>query len=71
MNRTAFSFLLCCVAAMAQTPAGQITGVVKDAAGAVVSGAEVKATQTATGAVHTATSGTAREYTLPDLTPGT
>ena len=71
MNRTAFSFLLCCVAAMAQTPAGQITGVVKDAAGAVVAGAEVKATQTATGAVHTATSGTAGEYTLPDLPPGT
>jgi hypothetical protein len=71
MNRTAFSFLLCCVAAMAQTPAGQITGVVKDAAGAVVAGAEVKATQTATGAVHTATSGTAGEYALPDLAPGT
>jgi hypothetical protein len=71
MNRTAFSFLLCCFAAMAQTPAGQITGVVKDAAGAVVAGAEVKATQTATGAVHTATSGTAGEYTLTDLPPGT
>ena len=71
MNNTAFSFLLCCVAAMAQTPAGQITGVVKDAAGAVVAGAEVKATQTATGAVHTATSGTAGEYALPDLPPGT
>ena len=71
MNRTVFSLLLCCVAAMAQTPVGQITGIVKDAAGAVVAGAEVKATQTATGAVHTATSGTAGEYTLPDLPPGT
>jgi hypothetical protein len=56
---------------MAQTPAGQITGVVKDAAGAVVAGAQVKATQTATGVAHTATSGTAGEYTLPDLPPGT
>jgi hypothetical protein len=71
MNRTVFSFLLCCVAAMAQPPAGQITGVVKDATGAVVAGAEVKATQTATGAVHTATSGTDGKYTLPDLPPGT
>lgn len=71
MDRTIFSLLLCCVAAMTQPPAGQITGVVKDAAGAVVAGAEVKATQTATGAVHTATSGTGGEYTLPDLPPGT
>jgi hypothetical protein len=71
MNRTVFSLLWCCVAAMAQTPVGQITGVVKDAAGAVVAGAEVKATQTATGAVQTATSGTAGEYTLPGLPPGT
>jgi hypothetical protein len=71
MNRTVFSLLWCCVAAMAQTPVGQITGVVKDAAGAVVAGAEVKATQTATNAVQTATSGTAGEYTLPALPPGT
>jgi hypothetical protein len=71
MNRTVFSLLWCCVAAMAQTPVGQITGVVKDAAGAVVAGAAVKATQTATGAVQTATSGTAGEYTLPGLPPGT
>ena len=70
MNRTVFAVLVCCVAAAAQTPAGQITGVVKDAAGAVVAGADVRATQTATGAVHTATSGTAGEYTLPDLPPG-
>jgi len=71
MNRTVCCLLWCCVAAMAQTPVGQITGVVKDAAGAVVAGAEVKATQTATGAVQTATSGTAGEYTLPGLPPGT
>lgn len=71
MNRTIFSLLLCCAAAVAQTPAAQITGVVKDTAGAAVAGAEVKATQTATGAVHMATSGTAGEYTLPDLPPGT
>ena len=55
---------------MAQAPAAQITGVVKDAAGAAIAGAEVKATQTATGAVHTAVSGTAGEYTLADLPPG-
>jgi hypothetical protein len=71
MSRTVLSLLLCCAAAMAQTPAAQITGIVKDAAGATVVGAEVKATQTATGVVHTATSGTAGEYTLPDLPPGT
>ena len=33
----------------------QIAGVVKDASGAVLPGVEIKATQTATGAVRTAT----------------
>jgi len=70
MSKNVLSLVLCCAAAMAQAPTAQITGVVKDAAGAVIAGAEVKATQTATGAVHTAVSGTAGEYTLADLPPG-
>src|ERR1035438_8242157 len=70
MSKYVLGLVLCCTAAMAQAPAAQITGVVKDAAGAAVAGAEVKATQTATGAVHTAVSGTAGEYTVADLPPG-
>src|ERR1035441_1782930 len=70
MSKNVLSLVLCCAAAMAQAPAAQITGVVKDAAGAAIAGAEVKATQTATGAVHTAVSGIAGEYTLADLPPG-
>jgi hypothetical protein len=70
MSKNILSLVLCCSAATAQAPAAQITGVVKDAAGAVIAGAEVKATQTATGAVHMAASGTAGEYTLADLPPG-
>jgi hypothetical protein len=66
MRSFVLSLVLCC-AANAQT----IKGTVKDAAGAPVAGADVKATQTATGAVKTTVTGTAGEYLLPDITPGT
>ena len=48
----------------------QITGVVQDASGLAVPGAEVKATQTDTGLVRTATTGPDGGYVLPDLPVG-
>src|ERR1017187_10419819 len=64
-------FLLCiCATAWAQGSTAQINGSVKDSTGLVVAGADVKATQTATGAVRTATSGSDGTFTLPDLPIG-
>src|SRR5437763_950289 len=57
------ALLLVSAAAWAQSSA-QITGSVKDATGAAVPGAEIKATQTATGAVRTVTSGADGGYVL-------
>jgi Carboxypeptidase regulatory-like domain len=48
----------------------QIHGVVQDSTGAVVAGAQVKATQTDTGQVHTTVSGSDGAYLLPGLTVG-
>jgi len=49
---------------------GQIGGTVKDASGAVIPGAEIKATQTATGATRTATTGAGGEFVLTNLPIG-
>jgi Carboxypeptidase regulatory-like domain/TonB dependent receptor-like, beta-barrel len=48
----------------------QIRGTVVDASGAPVPGAQITLTQTATGAVRTATSGTDGIYSLPELPVG-
>jgi hypothetical protein len=48
----------------------QIRGTVQDPSGGAVAGAQVKLTQTATGAVRTTTSGPDGSYTLPDLSVG-
>src|SRR5579871_7055315 len=48
----------------------QINGVVRDSSGLAIPGAEVKATQTATGAVRTATTGADGAYVLPNLAIG-
>src|ERR1035441_1699027 len=48
----------------------QIGGVVKDASGAGIPGAEIKATQTATGAVRTTTSGADGGFVMPNLPIG-
>lgn len=56
------------VAAWAQT--SQISGTIKDPSGSAVPGAAIKATQTATGAVRTATSGASGDYVLPNLPIG-
>lgn len=57
-------------AAWAQVSTAQIQGTVQDASGLAVQGAEVKATQTDTGAVRTAISGVDGGYVLPDLPVG-
>ncbi len=48
----------------------QIRGTIQDASGAAVAGAQIKLTQTSTGAVRTATSGTDGDYSLPELPVG-
>jgi Carboxypeptidase regulatory-like domain len=57
-------------AAWAQVSTAQIQGTVQDSSGLAVQGAEVKATQTATGAVRTVTTGVDGGYVLPDLPIG-
>jgi len=56
--------------AWGQGSTAQIRGVVRDATGSVVVGAEVKVTQTATGAVRTTITGEDGAYTLPSLPVG-
>src|SRR5579872_4348672 len=48
----------------------QVNGVVHDSSGLAIPGAAVKATQTATGSVRTATTGADGAYVLPNLAIG-
>jgi hypothetical protein len=64
----ACTFLLALVSAWAQT--SQINGIVRDASGLPIPGASIKATQTATGVVRTATSGADGDYVMPNLPIG-
>src|SRR5215472_18038430 len=48
----------------------QIHGIITDPTGAAIVGAEIKATQIATGQVRTTTSGTEGNYNFPDLSVG-
>ncbi len=57
--------VLICTSLFAQT--AQIQGTVLDSTGSAVPGADVKATQTGTGAVRTVTSGTDGAYVLPKM----
>ena len=60
-----------CVALWAQSQnTAQIQGAVQDPTGATIAGAEVKATQTATGAVRVVTSGEDGSYVLANLPVG-
>ena len=59
-----------CAMAWGQGSTAQITGSVKDAGGLVVPGAEVKATQTATGATRTVSSAADGTFVLPNLPIG-
>src|ERR1700676_1762059 len=63
----AFVVLALCVGAFAQGGAGELAGVVTDATGAVVSGVEVKLSNTATGEVRTTVTTPAGIYTFPSL----
>ncbi len=49
--------------------AGQIVGVVRDASGAVIQGATVKATEVGTGFARTTTTGSDGQFVLPALRP--
>ena len=62
--------LLGCASAWAQQSTAQINGVVHDASGLSVPGAEIKATQTATGLVRTTVSNPDGAYTLTSLPIG-
>ena len=62
-------FLGCCAGVFAQATS-QISGTVKDASGAVVGGAQVTVTQTATGVTRTATTDANGVYSLPSLPLG-
>src|SRR5579872_3617367 len=69
MPRIAFLFVLTCAALFAQATS-QIQGVVRDASGSPVQGAEVKATQTDTGTVRTASTAADGNYVLSNLAIG-
>src|SRR5437762_5658972 len=62
------SFLLVCAVSWAQT--SQVNGTIKDSSGLTIPGAAIKATQTATGAVRTTTSGSDGSYVLANLPIG-
>src|SRR5579864_6026547 len=66
--KIALGFLFTSAAVWAQT--SQINGTIKDSSGLAISGAAIKATQTATGVVRTTTSGGDGGYVLPNLPIG-
>jgi hypothetical protein len=72
--RSGFALVLALVALssliFAQTYQGRILGSVTDSSGAVVSGAKVTITDTATGVSRTLTTTSARDYNAPNLEPG-
>jgi Carboxypeptidase regulatory-like domain len=63
----AFVILGSCIGAFAQGGIGELTGQVTDTTGAVVSGVEVKLTNSATGEVRTTTTTPAGTYRFPAL----
>ena len=80
-ERTSTSRVLLCVVALAgflaagqsvlaQSSNGQVTGLATDTSGAAVEGANVTATNTATGVAYTSTTNGSGVYVLPQLVPG-
>jgi hypothetical protein len=63
----AFAVLALCVGAFAQGGTGELTGLVTDATGAVVSGVEVRLTDISTGEVRTTVTTAAGSYRFPAL----
>src|SRR6266478_3145513 len=70
MGVTAVGVLICAVVWAQGGSTAQIHGVVQDASGSAVPGAEIKATQTATGVVRSSTSGADGGYVLTNLPLG-
>lgn len=62
--------VLFAISGSAQVVTSSITGVVKDATGAVVADAKVVATNEQTGVTYETKTSSAGEYTIPSLTPG-
>ncbi|MBC8647495.1 MAG: TonB-dependent receptor [Thermoanaerobaculia bacterium] len=69
--RFLLGFLLAAVPLLAQTPAGGISGTVRDASGSGMPGATITITNQQSGASRVVTSGTGGAYTVADLPPGT
>ena len=65
------SLLIFSLGAFAQFEKGTISGAVTDATGALVVGAQVKATSASTGAVREAVTNDSGIFTITNLTPGT
>lgn len=61
---------MCGVEARAQTGNAQLSGLITDTTGAVIAGAEIKATNSATNVPYTAVSNGAGIYVLPEMLPG-
>src|ERR1700760_3461425 len=59
------------VSSFAQTFRGGISGNVADASGAIIAGAEVKATNDGNGQLHQTVSSSAGEFTFQDIPLGT
>ena len=68
-SRILLCLLFACAIVRAQST-GQINGIIRDATGAAVPGAIIKASQTDTGAVRTVTSGANGAYVLTNLPIG-
>src|SRR6478672_1323863 len=56
--------------AQSQLGTGAISGVVQDPSGAIIGGAQITITNTETGLVRSAASGSAGQFTAPVLPPG-
>ena len=67
----AICVVLCLPAAHAQLYTGSIAGTVKDPSGAIVSGAQIRATDTQKGFEFSATSDSSGRYTIRELPPST
>lgn len=67
----ALAFLFATALSAQVISTSQIRGTVQDASGAQVAGAQVKLTNTGTGAVRTVTTAADGSYSLPDLSVGT
>src|ERR1700692_1813486 len=68
IHRLLLGICFASVALLGQT--AQISGIIRDVSGASVPDAMIKVTQTANGAVRTASSGTDGGYVLPNLPVG-